>query len=83
MTHTVSIDHVLQRLGRQVRNLELIWRDGRIVLLGTAHTFYSKQVAQHLVLKLLHPVTLENEIQVMPPSLPNEIGGCDELLRRH
>jgi hypothetical protein len=69
MHHSISaekLNHVKRYLGNRVKNLEVISREGRIVLVGNAYTYYSKQLAQHMVLKLIHPATLENEIQVVP-----------------
>lgn len=69
MSHDISVEvlkHVRLRLGGQVRNLEVISRDGRIVLLGSACNYHSKQLAQHLVQKFLNVTALENQIQVEP-----------------
>jgi hypothetical protein len=55
---------VLARTGRRVRNLAIELSPERIVLRGSADTYYIKQLAQHGVRDLLPQVRLENAIVV-------------------
>lgn len=57
--------HVQGRLGRQVRNLRLFLRGSGLVLQGRAHTYYAKQLAQHVVMRAAEYPIQANEIEVV------------------
>src|ERR1700722_16259256 len=43
---------VTRRMGSQVRDLRLVIEPAGVILLGWSNTFYAKQVAQQIVMKL-------------------------------
>jgi hypothetical protein len=53
----------------KVRNVRVLEREGKVVVQGTAVSFYAKQLVQHLVLSVLRTRTLVNELEVQPPTL--------------
>jgi hypothetical protein len=55
---------VLSRTGRRVRDLAVELHPERIVLRGSAQSYYVKQLAQHGVHDMLPHVRLENAIVV-------------------
>jgi len=57
--------HVQYRLGRQVRNFQLIFAHKGLVLRGRAKTYYAKQLAQHAVLEATKLPIWANEIEVV------------------
>ena len=58
-------ESVLQRTNRQIRNLSIEVRPGRVVLRGQTTSYYMKQLAQHEVLgNLPADVRVENSITV-------------------
>jgi hypothetical protein len=58
-------DQVNSRTNRQVRNLSIELRPGRVVLRGQTTSYYVKQLAQHEVLGCLpSEVRVENSITV-------------------
>jgi hypothetical protein len=59
--------HIHLRTGRRVRNLLVELEAGRIVLRGTADSYYVKQLAQHGVLDLFPDIALHNDIAVDNP----------------
>jgi hypothetical protein len=65
---TAQIDqletHVQSVLSDRVRDLRLVFRGEGVVLQGHAHTYYAKQLAQHLVMRGTDLPLLANEIQV-------------------
>jgi hypothetical protein len=65
---TAEIDelelHVQSLLHGRVPDLQLQAGEGGVILLGHAHTYYAKQVAQHAVMKVTDLPILRNEIQV-------------------
>jgi hypothetical protein len=59
------VEHqVLLRTGRRVRRLAVELCPERVVLRGSAGSYYIKQLAQHGVRELLPDVLLENAITV-------------------
>jgi hypothetical protein len=60
---------IKMHLGSRANNLSLHLRDNALVLEGTVPSYYAKQLAQHLALKLLGSTTFVNEIQVVAPSM--------------
>jgi osmotically-inducible protein OsmY len=57
-------EHVRQRLRSQVRELHVILHEGHVLLRGVAVSYYAKQLAQHLVLRVLGQTPLLNRIDV-------------------
>ena len=57
-------EHVRCRVFGRVRDLELVVRDQGLVLLGHAHTYHAKQLAQHAVLEMTDMPIWANEIEV-------------------
>jgi hypothetical protein len=55
---------ILCRLGRFVREFQLIDADKGLILRGRAHTYYAKQLAQHAVMEATRLRILANEIEV-------------------
>jgi hypothetical protein len=55
---------VLSRTGRRIRDLAVELHPERIVLRGSAQSYYVKQLAQHGVRDMLPHVRLENAIVV-------------------
>lgn len=51
------------RLGQGVKGLSVDVRDDRLVLSGRAPSYYAKQLAQHVAMKV-SPLPLANEIDV-------------------
>ena len=56
--------HLQNRLGSRVRCLRLVFRGQGIVLLGYAHTYHAKQLAQHALMEATELPILANEIEV-------------------
>jgi hypothetical protein len=56
--------HVQSRLGGQVRDFGLVVTDKGLILRGHAHTYYAKQLAQHVVMEATRLPILANEIEV-------------------
>jgi hypothetical protein len=64
-----------QRLCSQVRELHVILHEGHVLLRGVAVSYYGKQLAQHLALRVLGPTRLLNRIDVRretPTQEPDE-----------
>jgi hypothetical protein len=59
--------YVHLRTGRRVRNLMVELQPERIVLRGSADSYYVKQLAQHGVLDLFPEISLHNAIAVDSP----------------
>ena len=57
-------EHVHARLTGLVGDFQLLLRDGGFVLRGRVHTYYAKQLAQHLAVALIGWPVVANEIQV-------------------
>ena len=57
-------EHVQCRLTGRVRDFRLLVRDQGLVLLGHAHTYYAKQLAQHTVMEATSLPIRANEIEV-------------------
>jgi hypothetical protein len=55
---------ILYRLGRQIREFQLIAVESGLILRGRAHTYYAKQLAQHAVMQATELRILANEIEV-------------------
>ena len=43
---------ILHRLGRQIRQLQVVVQDGGVVLRGSVSSYYSKQLAQQAVMEM-------------------------------
>jgi hypothetical protein len=52
------------RLGAHIRDIQVAWRDDRLVLRGRSSTYYAKQIAQHLVMEVTSIPIIANEIEV-------------------
>ena len=57
-------EHVQCRLLGRVRDFQLVFRDGGLVLRGHVHTYYTKQLAQHAVGETTELPIWANEIEV-------------------
>ncbi|MFQ5731566.1 MAG: hypothetical protein ACE5KM_06400 [Planctomycetaceae bacterium] len=55
---------VKARTNGLVRNLSIARYGNEVVLSGTTHTYYTKQLATHAVYEALQGVTLTNNIEV-------------------
>ena len=55
---------VQSRLNGRVRHFRLVLREGGLVLMGRARTYYAKQIAQHEVMQATSLPILANEIEV-------------------
>jgi hypothetical protein len=53
------------RLGGQLRDFRLCLRDHCLVLQGQAHTYYAKQLAQHVAAEMTGLPVSANEIEVV------------------
>jgi hypothetical protein len=53
-----------QQLRSRVREVAVDLHEGRILLRGVAVSYYAKQLAQHLALRVLGPIALLNRIDV-------------------
>jgi osmotically-inducible protein OsmY len=63
-----ELEHQVQmRTGRRIRWLVVEMQSGRVVLHGSAATYYLKQLAQQAVRDVLPATSLENEIMVETP----------------
>jgi hypothetical protein len=56
--------HVQSRLNGRVRHFRLVVRGCGLILMGQAHTYYAKQLAQHAVMEATALPILANEINV-------------------
>jgi hypothetical protein len=56
--------HVQAQLSGRIRDFRLSLREGGLVLQGQTHSYYAKQLAQHLVMAALEVPILANEIAV-------------------
>ena len=56
--------HVRSRAFNWIANLVIELKAERVILRGTTHSFYAKQLAQQGVRELLPDIRLENAIQV-------------------
>ncbi len=59
---------IQQQLGHRVRDLDLRREQQTLILTGRAHTYYVKQLVQHLVMGQFKGTTLCNEIDVAKSS---------------
>lgn len=57
-------ERVQRGLAGQVRDFRLVLRNGGLVLLGHARTFYAKQMATHSVMAATKMPICANEIEV-------------------
>jgi hypothetical protein len=57
-------EYIRSRLVGRVQELHLVVREGGLVLRGNAHTYYAKQLAQHLVMAATNLPIRANEIEV-------------------
>jgi len=67
-----TLERVKMLLRGRVRELQILWRDGCVVLQGKASSYHVKQLAQHFLLKSLSVVALVNEIEVQNSVTPWE-----------
>ena len=56
---------LLNRSGRQIRNLCVILHPAGVVLRGQSTTYYAKQIVQHAAMELTGLPVLANEIEVL------------------
>lgn len=56
--------HLQAQLSGRVRNLNLLLQGDGLVLRGSAHTYYAKQLAQHAVMGEVNLPIVANEIEV-------------------
>ena len=52
------------RLGSRVRHLRVVFHNHGVILQGRVHTYYTKQLAQHLLMEITNLPILANEIEV-------------------
>jgi hypothetical protein len=59
-----------RRLGARVCEVRVLARDGGVILHGRAPSYYTKQLAQHVVMQGLKLLVMANEIEVLwaPPA---------------
>jgi len=57
-------DHLQRQLGGRFRGLHVQVQDKGVVLTGRVPTFYAKQLAQHLVMRMTDLPILANDIEV-------------------
>jgi osmotically-inducible protein OsmY len=57
--------HVQCRLGGQLRDFRVMVTDRGVILRGQAHTYYTKQLAQHAVMEVSRLPIVANEIEVV------------------
>lgn len=57
---------IRERTAGRVKDLRVFRSDEGVVLQGSSHTFYAKQLAQHAALQLVPRGRLLNEIVVVP-----------------
>jgi hypothetical protein len=57
--------HVQALLGNQVHHFQLVAQGGGLILRGSAHTYYAKQLAQQIVTAETDLPILANEIVVL------------------
>ena len=62
------------RFTESVRELQLMVRDGGLVLSGRARSFYAKQQVQHVVMEITDLPIRANEIRVTWPSVGRHAG---------
>ena len=55
---------LLNRSGRQIRNLRVQFENAGLVLHGQATTYYAKQLAQHAATEITGLLVIANEIEV-------------------
>jgi osmotically-inducible protein OsmY len=53
-----------QVLGTRLRDLSVTLHEGRVVMRGTAISYYAKQIAQHLALRVLGNAAFVNQLDV-------------------
>ena len=56
---------VRAELGSRLRDFELVPHSQGIILRGRTNTYYAKQLAQHLVMRISRTQVLANEIDVV------------------
>jgi hypothetical protein len=59
-----AVERVKAMLRGRVTDLRVVVRQDCVVLLGKAANYYSKQLAQHFILKAVGAAVLVNEIEV-------------------
>ena len=62
--------HIKSRLGSRVRHVRVVCRNNGVILQGSAHTYYAKQLAQHSVMEITKLPILANEIDVLEGGSP-------------
>lgn len=77
--------HVQYRVNRRVRNLRLTVRDGGLVVHGSTHTYYAKQLAQHAIMEAADLPLMANEIEVLHRGRAASVGPRTDVFtpRRH
>jgi len=62
---SLELEHrILERIAGRVRNLRVVWSDGRLILEGSTSTFHAKQLATHAALECAPADELVNAIVV-------------------
>lgn len=56
--------HIQSRLGSRVRHVRVVCQNHGVILQGSAHTYYAKQLAQQSVMEITDLPILANEIDV-------------------
>lgn len=64
---SVIRERISTRLGHRIRNFAIDVDRGVICLAGQCSTYYSKQLAQHVVLGVVEDEVIENGIEVQVP----------------
>jgi osmotically-inducible protein OsmY len=59
-----KVEQIRAMLRGRVRDLRVSPREGAVLLVGKASSYYAKQLAQHHVVKLLGVTVVVNEIEV-------------------
>jgi hypothetical protein len=67
-------ENIRRRLAGSIRNLHLILNDDGLVMRGCVHTYYSKQLAQHEVMKFTKVPIWANEIEVTSVTSDKNVG---------
>lgn len=76
---------IQRQLGQRVRNFELKREQDALILTGSTHTYYAKQLIQHLVMGQFEGTALRNEIDVAhssPALVSREEGKPSSITRK-
>jgi hypothetical protein len=56
--------HIQARLGSRIRHVRVVCRNNGVILQGSAHTYYAKQLVQQSIMEITDLPILANEIEV-------------------